>query len=162
MLWTLIAILLLTGGLVLIPFGAPGTWIMLAILAVAAFNGAVGWPTLALLAAVAAAAEVLEFLFVKRYSEKYGGSRLAFWGAIAGGVAGVVIGVPVPVLGPLVAGVLGSFLGAAALTLVETREIDAAARAGWGVAIARILAVGAKTVAGVVILAVGVTALLVR
>lgn len=161
MLWSLIAILLLVGALFLVPFGLPGIWIMLAILAGAAFYGEVAWLTLLALTGVAATAEVLEFLFVKRYSARYGGSRLAFWGAVIGGTIGVVVGVPVPVVGSLVAGVLGSFLGAAAATLAETRQVGSAARVGWGVMIARILAVGAKTVAGVVILAVGVSALLV-
>ena len=162
MLWSIIAILLLVGALFLVPFGLPGVWIMLAILAGAALYGEVAWLTLLALTAVAATAEVLEFLFVKRYSERYGGSRLAFWGAVIGGTIGVVVGVPVPVVGPLVAGVLGSFLGAAAATLAETRKVGSAARVGWGVMIARVLAVGAKTVAGVVILVVGVSALLIE
>lgn len=161
MIWSILAILLLIGGLLLVPLGLPGTWLMVGVIAVATYLGEVALLTLVLLASVAAVGEAIEWVIVKRYSVRYGGSRLAFWGAVVGGLVGVFVGVPVPVVGPIIAGAVGSFAGAAVLTLWETRRVRAAARAGWGVAVARIVAVGAKAVAGAVILAVGVTALLI-
>src|SRR5690606_25560624 len=86
----------------------------------------------------------------------------AFWGAILGGMAGVFVGVPVPVVGPVIAGVLGSFAGAAAVVLWEARRPGHAARVGWGVVLGRAFAALVKTAAGVAILAIGVTSLLLR
>ncbi|MFO7259828.1 MAG: DUF456 family protein [bacterium] len=156
------AIAVMIVALVLIPLGVPGLWIMILVLAGAAWLGEVGWGVLAALTALAAVAELLEFLIVKRFSERYGGSDRAFWGAILGGMAGVFVGVPVPVVGPVIAGVLGSFAGAAAVVLWETRRPGHAARVGWGVVLGRAFAALVKTAAGVAILAIGVTSLLLR
>ncbi|HEX7051938.1 MAG TPA: DUF456 domain-containing protein [Longimicrobiales bacterium] len=145
--------------LLLIPFGLPGLWIMILVLAAATYSGEVGPIVLVTLALVAAGAELVEFLLVKRFSARYGGTRLAFWGAIIGGVAGTIIGVPIPIIGSVIAGILGTFAGAAAATLWQTRHLPSAARVGWGVMLARIFAVGVKTAAGVGILAVGAAAL---
>lgn len=153
--WNVIALITMILSLLSIPFGAPGLWFMIAVLAAAALASTVSPVTLGALIALAAGAEWIEFLLVKRYSERYGGSRPAFWGALAGGLIGVVIGVPVPLLGPILAGVLGTFLGAAAVTLWETRRLHAATRVGWGVVLARLLAIGAKMAAGIVVLVVG-------
>lgn len=157
-----LGIILMVLFLFLVPLGLPGVWLMLAVLAVAAGYGEVALATLAVLAALALAAEALEFVVVSRLSRRYGGSRLAFWGAIAGGLAGLAVGVPVPLVGPLLAGVAGTFLGAAAVTLWETRTPASAARVGWGATLGRALAAAVKTAVGVVVLAVGAGALLVR
>lgn len=133
----LLALAIMAIALILIPIGVPGTWIMIAVLAVATYFGEVGVAVLAGLTAIAAAAEVIEFFLVRSLSTRYGGSSRAFWGALIGGVVGVLVGVPVPVIGSIIAGVLGSFLGAAAVTIWETRQIGQATRVGWGVKIGR-------------------------
>ena len=156
------AFAVMAGALLLIPLGVPGLWIMLGVLAVAALLGEVSWLLILALVLLGALAELLEFLIVKRYSDRYGGSNRAFWGAVAGGFAGIFVGVPVPVVGPVIAGVLGSFAGAAAVALWETRRPGHAARVGWGVVLGRALAAAVKTAAGVAILAAGATALIVR
>ena len=97
--------------LFLTPLGAPGNWIMIAILAAGAWYDRVSWPVLVVCIVIALVAEVLEFLLVKRMSDRYGGSRKAFWGAIAGGIVGVVVGMPVPIIGSIIAGFAGSFAG---------------------------------------------------
>lgn len=158
----LIAVGIMAIALVLIPLGLPGTWIMIAVLAAATYVGEIGLGVLVVLTVIAVAAELVEYLLVRSLSARYGGTRLAFWGALIGGLVGVLLGAPVPVLGSVVAGVLGSFLGAAAATLWETRRIAHATRVGWAVVLARILAVAAKMAAGIVILVSGATALLVR
>jgi len=156
------ALVLMAGALLLIPLGVPGLWIMIGVLAIAALLGEVSWALVAALVLLAGFAELLEFLIVKRFSSRYGGSNRAFWGAIVGGFAGVFIGVPVPVLGPVIAGVLGSFVGAALVALWETRRLGHAARVGWGVVLGRAFAAAVKTAAGVAILAAGITALVLR
>lgn len=148
--------------LLLVPLGLPGVWIMIGILTVATALDEVAWWVLLGLVGLAGLAELAEYALVKRTAERYGGSRKAFWGAIAGGFVGVVVGFPVAVIGPLVAGMVGTFLGAAAVALWETRELRAARRIGWGALVGRILAAGLKTAAGLAILLVGATSLLVR
>jgi uncharacterized protein YqgC (DUF456 family) len=151
--------LVLVGGLLVVPFGLPGVWIMVAALFGSVLAGWVGWPVWLALATLALLSEALEFVVVKRMGDRYGGTSGAFWGAVVGGFAGVVIGAPVPVVGSLVAGFLGTFLGAAALTFHRTRSVRDASRVGWGVLLARILAVGLKVGVGVAILVVGIAAL---
>ena len=89
----------LVGGLLLIPFGLPGLWVMLgaALLHwVLVPLGGIGLWTTAGAGALVVAAEVLEFTISARYTRKYGGSRRASWGAVVGGLVGAVVGIPVP------------------------------------------------------------------
>lgn len=154
-------LLLMLGGLLLVPLGLPGVWMMIVVLLGAAVAGEVTWPVWAALAGVALLAEIVEFVAVDRMSRRFGGSSRAFWGALAGGLVGAVAGSPVPVVGNVVAAVVGTFLGAAGVTWIETRSASRASRVGWGTLLGRILAVGFKTAAGVVVLVVGGTALFV-
>lgn len=146
--------------LFLVPLGLPGTWMMLLVPCAGAAAGRVGWVTLTALFVLAGVAELAEWVIVRRISGRYGGSSLAFWGAIAGGIVGAAIGIPVPLAGPLIAGVVGTFLGAAAVTLVETRAAGSAARVGWGAVLGRAVSVALKSAVGIVILVVGGAALL--
>jgi uncharacterized protein YqgC (DUF456 family) len=150
--------------LIVIPLGLPGLWIMIGILAVATFVDEVSPIILGLLVVVALLAELAEWAIVARTSARWGGSRKAFWGAIAGGLVGILVGLPVPlpILGPLVAGLLGTFAGAAAVTLWETRALRSAGRVGCGAVLGRAFAAAAKTAAGVVILVTGAAALILR
>ena len=150
--------------LVVIPLGLPGLWIMIGILAVATFVDEVSPIILVLLVVVALLAELAEWAIVARTSARWGGSRKAFWGAIAGGLVGILVGLPVPlpILGPLAAGLLGTFAGAAAVTLWETRALRSAGRVGCGAVLGRAFAAATKTAAGIVILVTGVAALILR
>jgi uncharacterized protein len=155
-----LGIAVMVAALLLTPLGVPGLWIMVAVLALGTWLGAVGVLVLGIAIVLAAAAEVVEFLIVERLNVRYGGSRLAFWGAITGGIAGVIIGMPVPIFGSVVAGFIGSFVGAALATLYETRRVEAAARVGWGTLLGRMWAAAAKIAAGMIILVLGASALL--
>jgi uncharacterized protein len=156
----LLGIIVMVVALLLTPLGVPGLWIMVAVLGVGVWAGEVGWLVLGVAAVLAAAGEFVEYLIVERMNVRYGGSRLAFWGAIAGGIIGVLVGLPVPVIGSVVAGFLGSFAGAAAATLYETRKVEAAARVGWGTLLGRMWAAAAKVAAGTIILVLGSASLL--
>jgi uncharacterized protein len=155
-----LGIAVMVAALLLTPLGVPGLWIMVAVLAVGTSVGAVGVLVLGIAVVLAAAAEVVEFLIVDRLNVRYGGSRLAFWGAITGGIAGVIVGMPIPIFGSVVAGFIGSFVGAALATLYETRRVEAAARVGWGTLLGRMWAAAAKIAAGMIILVLGASALL--
>jgi uncharacterized protein YqgC (DUF456 family) len=157
----LIGILVMIGALLLIPLGIPGTWIMVGVLVVGTIQGEVGVFVLMGCLALAFVAEALEFVIVKRLNIRYGGSRLAFWGAIVGGFAGVFIGLPVPIIGSIIAGFLGSVVGAAAATLHETRKLDKTLRVSFGILLGRMWSAVAKVGVGIVILVLGAAALLV-
>lgn len=158
---SILGILVMGVALFLTPLGIPGLWIMVGVVAIGAITGDVGVLIIVTCVALALMAEILEFLIVQKLNVRYGGSRLAFWGAIFGGVIGVILGLPVPIIGSLIAGFLGSFAGAMAATLYETRRFDAAARVGWGVLIGRVWAAATKVAAGIVIFVLGSAALLV-
>jgi uncharacterized protein YqgC (DUF456 family) len=144
-------------GLLLIPFGLPGTWLQ--VLAVAAYGFAtdfstVGWGTFVLILGLAAAGEVVEFALGGRYARKYGGSRRAAWGAILGGLIGAFIGVPIFLVGSVIGAFVGAFVGAAAMELTRSREVRGALRVGWGAFVGRMVATAAKAAIGVAIAAV--------
>jgi uncharacterized protein YqgC (DUF456 family) len=155
-----VGVIVMVIGLLLTPLGVPGLWIMIAVLAAGAWYGKVSIAIMIVCVVLAAIAEVIEFLIVKRLNTKYGGSRLAFWGAIAGGIAGAMMGAPIFLIGPLIMGFLGTFVGAATATLYETKHLDRSTRVGWGVVLGRMWSAVAKVAAGVAILVLGGGALL--
>lgn len=158
MAWQILLLVVMFLSLLAVPIGLPGVWIMVALLLGGVLAGWVTWLTWGVLAGLAAVAEVGELALLRWVGDRYGGGRGAFWGAILGGVVGVFVGLPVPVLGPVIAGFLGTFAGAGAVTLYRTRNVRSAARAGWGVVLARTLAVGLKVGVGVVVLATSAVA----
>ncbi len=145
----------LAGGLVLIPVGLPGLWVMLgaALLHwVLVPMGGIGLWTMAAAGALVVVAEVLEFTISARYTRKYGGSRRASWGAVVGGLVGAVVGIPVPVVGSLVGALAGAFLGALVAELTVTRgERGAPVRVATGALVGRVVAAAAKVGIGVVV-----------
>lgn len=155
-----LALFLMLAALFLVPLGLPGIWIMIGILTVATAYGEVAPWLLLFLVAAGAAAEAVEWVILKRTSARWGASRTAFWGAVAGGLIGVLIGVPIPVLGSLVAGLLGTFAGAAAVALAETRRFRDAGRVAWGALLGRVFAAAFKTAVAIGILVLGAAALL--
>lgn len=148
-------------GLVLIPLGLPGLWVM--VLAIIAY----GWATdfrsvtltiLLLVIGLAFLGEIVEAWVGFRYAKRYGGSRRAGWGALIGGLVGAVVGIPIPIVGSVVGSFLGSFLGAAAFEYTGTTSADRALGAGWGALLGRAWATAAKTALGLVIAIVGLFA----
>ncbi len=145
----------LAGGLVLIPLGLPGLWVMLgaALLHWALVPlGGIGVWTLAGAGALVVVAEVLEFSLSARYTRKYGGSRRASWGAVIGGLAGAVVGMPVPVVGSILAAFAGAFLGAlVAEWSVARPERGAPVQVATGALVGRVVAAAVKVGIGVVV-----------
>lgn len=156
--WLLIVVLVI--GLLVIPLGLPGIWIMIGVVAVGAIMREVGTPIVMTTLLIAVLAELIEFFIVKRLTQQYGGSRKAFWGAIIGGTAGLLVGIPIPIVGSIIAGLLGTFVGAALVTYAETKQMISAHRVGWGAVIGRALSAISKTAAGIVILVLATAALL--
>lgn len=142
------------GGLVMIPLGLPGIWLMI-IAGVAhrllVVPVTISWLTLGALTALAAAAEWLEFSIAGRYTAKYGGSRRAAWGAIAGGLLGAFVGIPIPVIGSVIGAFAGAFAGALVGEYSLEKNHMKATRAATGAFIGRAVATALKSLAGCVI-----------
>jgi uncharacterized protein YqgC (DUF456 family) len=144
-------------GLLLVPFGLPGTWVQVLAVCAYAFSTdfrTVGTATIVIVLALAAVGEVIEFALGGRYARKYGGSRRAAWGAILGGIVGAFIGVPVFLVGSVIGAFVGAFVGAAALELTRNPEVRGALRVGWGAFVGRLVATAAKSAIAVAIAAV--------
>jgi uncharacterized protein YqgC (DUF456 family) len=133
----------------LIPLGLPGLWLIVAIAGGMSLGGLLSWTAAGVIAGIAAVAEAAEFLVLSRLGRRYGASRRAFWGAVIGGMAGLFVGLPVPVIGSVVTAFVGTFVGAGLVTWMETASLGRSAKVGWGVLLARTLAVGLKVAVAV-------------
>ena len=151
----------IVAGLLLIPLGLPGLWVMVAgVLGYGWLSGfrTVGVWTVAVVMGLAFVGEILEAWIGFRFARRYGGSRRAGWGALVGGIAGAIVGVPVPIIGSVIGAFAGSFLGAALFEYAREQRAEVAARAGWGAVLGRAVAATAKMALGVVIGVVGLFA----
>ena len=143
-------------GLLMVPFGLPGTWII----AAAALGyqilvpGSISMFTVIVVFGLAIVGEILEFTLSAKYTRKYGGSRRASWGAIIGGMIGAFIGVPVPIVGPVIGAFVGAFVGAFAFEMSNRGSgTRAASRVATGALVGRVVAAAMKMAFGVVIAA---------
>ena len=140
-------------GLVLIPLGLPGLWVIL--LGIIGYGWLTDFQTLSagfliLAIALALLGEVLESWIGFRFARKYGGSSRAGWGALVGGLIGAIVGVPVPIVGSVVGGFVGAFAGAAVFEYSRAWQSGVAAKAGWGAVLGRAAAAAVKMALGVV------------
>ncbi|NIR43374.1 MAG: DUF456 domain-containing protein [Gemmatimonadetes bacterium] len=146
-------------GLVLIPFGLPGLWLMvIALVGYAVLDGftRIGWGTLALVVVLAGLAEAAEAWLSFRFARRYGGSSRAGWGALLGGLIGAVIGTPVPIIGSVIGAFLGAFAGAVGLELLGGAERRASFSAGWGAVLGKAAGAATKIFVGLCIAIIGV------
>ena len=140
-------------GLVMIPFGFPGTLVLFAAalcyrLLVPA--GGIGLVTVVGVGALMVIAEALEWVLTGRFTRRYGGSRRASWGAIIGGMIGAFVGVPIPIVGPIVGAFAGAFVGAFVAEWSRGSDHGAAARVAWGAFLGRVTAAATKIGIGLV------------
>jgi uncharacterized protein YqgC (DUF456 family) len=143
----LLLVLVLVLGLVMIPLGLPGLWVMLAAVVGYTFLAplaGIGVWTIVIVAALAGLGELLELVLAGRFARKYGGSRRAGWGAIIGSIVGAIVGVPVPVVGSMIGAFLGAFVGAWVAELTRNAELRGATRVATGALLGRIAATAAK------------------
>lgn len=143
-------------GLLLVPLGLPGLWIMLGstfVYWLAVPGGGVGMLTVIVVGTLVIAAEVAEFAVSGQYARRYGGSRRASWGAMVGGLLGAFAGVPVPVVGSLVGAFAGAFVGAfVAESTVSRAQRGAPVQVAKGAVIGRVVAAALKVGFGVAIM----------
>lgn len=158
-----ILLLCLLGGLVLVPLGLPGLWVM--VLGVIAYGWLTAFHTvtgviIGIALALALLGEIIEWWLGFRLARVYGGSRRAGWGALLGGLVGAFVGVPLPVIGSVIGAFLGACAGAALFEYTRERHAGKAMQAGWGALIGRVAVTVAKIGVGFAIAVVGVYAAL--
>ena len=138
-------------GLVMIPFGMPGTLIMFA--AALCYHllvqaGGIGLMTVIGVGVLMAVAEGLEWVLTSRFTKKYGGSRRAGWGAIIGGMIGAFMGVPIPIVGSIIGAFVGAFIGAFVFEWSREGNHGVATRVAWGALLGRVIAAAVKVAIG--------------
>jgi uncharacterized protein YqgC (DUF456 family) len=150
-----VLILIVSGviGLLLIPFGLPGLWVI--VLGIVGYGWLTDFQTLSvwflgLMIGLAILGEVFEAWIGFGYAKKYGGSSRAGWGALVGGLVGAIVGVPVPVIGSVIGGFLGAFVGAALFEYTRVKKLEGSAKAGWGAVLGRAFAAAIKMAVGIV------------
>src|SRR2546427_10632075 len=150
-----LAVLLLAlcgiAGLVLVPLGLPGLWVMVGgVLGYGALTGfrTIGIASLATVLGLALLGELLEWWVGCGLPERSGGWRRSGWGALVGGIAGAMVGVPVPIVGSVIGAFTGAFVGAALFEYSVSRTPGVAVRAGWGAGPGRAAGAAAKIALG--------------
>ena len=150
-------------GLVLVPLGLPGLWLM--VLGVLAYGWmtdfqSVDLVTIGIVVGLALVGEVVEAWLGFRFTKKYGGSSRAGWGALIGGLVGAGVGVPVPIIGSVIGAIAGSFVGAVLFEYSASRRAELAITVGWGSVLARAAAAAVKVALGLLIVVASVVAVL--
>ena len=145
----------LLAGLVMIPLGLGGTFVMVGAAAVyGALTGfeQIGLKLLVALLGIALVGEGIESLLGVAMARKYGASKWGMWGAFIGGIFGAIVGSPVPVVGNLVGALIGVFAGAFLFEWLGRGLAGSSLRAGWGALLGRAAASAIKLALGMVIL----------
>jgi uncharacterized protein YqgC (DUF456 family) len=148
-------------GLVLVPFGLPGLWLIVVALVGYAALGRfeqVGWTTLAAVVVLGLLAEAAEAWLGFRFAKKYGGSSRAGWGAFLGGLVGAVVGTPVPIFGNIVGAFVGAFVGAVVLQHAPGTDVKETLGAGWGAVLGRASGAAVKIAVAFAIAVIGLYA----
>lgn len=122
-------------GVVLIPFGLPGNWLVALVGLCGPLMG-LGWVPLMVLLAAAAIAEALELISATKITKKAGAGKAGMWGCFFGGIAGAILGtpfLPIPIIGTLIGSALGAFVGAIVFEVVfASKESHALLDIGMG------------------------------
>jgi uncharacterized protein YqgC (DUF456 family) len=139
-LWWVLAALIVIAGLVgTVAPALPGVPLVFAGLFLGAwiddFN-TVGWGTVGILAALAFAGWIVDFIASAVGARYLGAGSRAFWGATAGAVVGIFFGIPGMIFGPFLGAVVGELSGGQGLVR--------SGRAGLGAWLGMVLATAVK------------------
>ncbi|NIR48502.1 DUF456 domain-containing protein [candidate division KSB1 bacterium] len=123
-------------GIVIIPFGIPGTFVIVGNALIYAWLTdfiEITWAFLGILLLISIVAEVIEFFLGAVAAGKYGASRMGMFGAILGGLLGAIWGTPVaPLIGTVIGAFIGAFAGAALFEYFVTKDLQTSLKAGYG------------------------------
>ncbi len=129
-------------GLMIIPLGLPGTFIILGaafLYALATGFSPITWTTLLVLLAAALIAEAAEAAAGRIGGKQFGSGNAGVAAALVGGIAGAVLGAPFFFgLGAIPGALCGAFAAAVLMELLRGRPSAQAVRAGWGTLLGRL------------------------
>lgn len=150
-------VLVALAGLAISLLGIPGLWLM--VVATVLYSLATGgvvlsWQTVLVVAGLALASEVVEFIAGAAGSKTAGGTWRGVVGALVGGLAGGIIGVPIPIVGPLLGAILGAAIGAGVLELTGQSDLRRAGNVAIGAAKGRAWGIASKATFGTIMLVV--------
>ena len=135
--------IVLLGGLIAIPLGLSGNFIILAVAVMAGlvtkFTLIPLW-VLAVMAALVVLGEVIESVLGSLMARRYGASKWGMIRAFVGGIAGAILGTPIlPIVGTIIGSFIGSAAGAVLFEYVHQRQMEPSLPAGWGAILGRML-----------------------
>ncbi len=139
------AITLMVISLMLLMFGLPGNWVVLALAGLwelffsAPGGGPVfGWKLFLIMGGLALAGEIVEFFLGNYGAKKYGGSGKGSLGGMAGAFAGAIFGAAFLLgFGALPGALAGAFCGCFIVEKLCGKAGGPAAKAAWGAALGR-------------------------
>ena len=158
-------VLALVAGLLMLPFGLPGLWVMggAALIDATVVPSHVVSLTVAIwIVVIAGLGEVIELALAGRFARRYGGSKRAGWGAMIGSLVGAFVGVPVPLIGSMIGAFVGAFAGAFVAEVSQRTQLAPAARVATGALLGRIAATAMKIGLGCAVLAWVVLSIVLR
>ena len=123
-------------GIVAIPFGLPGTFIIVAdalVYGLITHFEKMSLSFIGILFVIAVVLEIIEALLGALMAKKFGGSKWGIVGAVTGAFAGALIGTLMfPVLGTLLGAFCGAFVGASLFEGFHTQDWHHAVKVGLG------------------------------
>ncbi len=152
------ALLLAANGLNI--FGLPGNWLLAALAGVWAWlhpEGNLTWWLVGGLFAMAAVAEVAEFLLQAWSAKRFGATGQGNWGGIIGAIIGAVMGAPLFFgLGALPGALIGAYVGCLIFEMIGDRPFAEAATAAKGAFFGKSLGLTLKIATGMVMLVLAI------
>lgn len=146
--WATLYLSLLFAVLGLHVLSLPANWVLLILAALwgwLAPGAHFGWQFYALLAGLAVAGEVIEFVAQYYGSKKYGATGKGNLGGMLGAIAGALFGAPFFFgLGALVGAIAGAFFGCYFFERHHGRDKAEARHAAWGAMYGKVLGMAAK------------------
>ncbi|HEX5038130.1 MAG TPA: DUF456 domain-containing protein [bacterium] len=141
--------LLVVGGIVMVLFTLPGTWVIVAAALlyslVRDFQVSSDLIVIAWLVVLALIGEAIEFATGTLGPKKVEVPTGAIVCSIIGGIVGAIIGVPVFLIGAVLGLLLGTFLGALIYTLIKDGRVKVAFKHAFAVLTSRVISIFAKT-----------------
>lgn len=138
----------------------PGNWLMLGVLALAAWlgpAGAITWEFVGLMGLLALVGEAIEFAAQLIGGKRGGASGAGNFGGIVGSIIGAVLGMPFGLgLGSIVGALLGAWIGCFAVERLRQESSQKAAQAAWGAFWGRSLGLVGKAACGAAIIVMSV------
>jgi uncharacterized protein len=154
-------------GLAIIPFGLPGTLVILAVVLIYAvathFAAGIGVAFFVMLCVLTFISETADNWLTALGARRFGASRASMWLSFVGGLAGaIVLGGPLALvlgpLGPVGGGFAGAFLAVFLYEYSQRKDTRQALRAGWGTLVGRLAGMVLKVVIAIgMIVAVAVS-----